>query len=104
MAALLENIGALPIRSVITTDPSGSIFVGGKKLSVDQTVSFRESMAALGDNHARKILRDQVAWLAVEHGVHKGLNEDMIMFAKAILWYAQEENNLIRTLSSTEED
>lgn len=99
MAAIMENIGTLPTKKIITYDLTGRIAINGKLLTAEQSVSFRESVVSLQKNYARKVLRDQVAFLAVEMGVHQGLNQEMIQFSKAALWQIGQENELIATIS-----
>jgi len=93
--ALIDNIGLLPVSAIITHDDNGQLYVSGKKITTEQAVRLRQSAMALKDNYARRIFRDQIAFLAIEMGVHKGLTPDLIMFSKASLWYVQEENKLI---------
>lgn len=96
--ALLDNIHAVPIRSIITFDQYGTLYIGGRKLEPEQAMAFVESARALRDNHARKILSDQIAFEALKIGLHQGINSDTIMFSKAALWNQEEEQKLLASI------
>jgi hypothetical protein len=95
---LLSNIGALPFRDVFAYDLDGSVYVNGKKLSQEQLIALKESCKALNDSFSRKLINEQIRFIAVNEGVHKGLNSDMILFAKAALWVMDQEETMISTL------
>ena len=96
--ALLDKSTMLPMRKMIVTDPNG-VQVNGKYLDYEQAISFRESTRVLKDNFARKAINEQLKFHAIQMGVHEGLNTEMIMFSKSILWILQEENKLIEELA-----
>lgn len=98
ITVLLNNLQALPISSIITYDNLGRILVNRKPLEVEQSVALRESAHALSDSFARRIIREQIRFNAIELGVHQGLDTYMILFAKAALWVMQEEEKLIASL------
>lgn len=101
ITGVLQNMSALPFRDTITFDAArGAIFVNGKQLTPEQATLLRTSANAAQDSFALKLVHEQVRFKAVKMGVHEGLNPDMIMFAKAALWYAEEENKLLSTLAS----
>lgn len=95
---LLDNIGALPFRDVITFDLQGGVYVNKKKLNQEQLIALKESCNGLSNSFARNLIHEQVKYSAVKMGVHEGLNPDMILFAKAALWYAEQEDKMISTL------
>lgn len=92
---LLENIGTLPIKKLITYDIHGTLMLNGKYLEVEQIIAFKQGAMALRDNQVRRILNDQKKMLAIEMGVHNGLNPETIMFSKACLYNIQEEERLL---------
>jgi len=93
--ALLENIGTLPTKRLITFDQYGTMLVNGKYLEVETAIRFKQSAMALRDNEVKRIMNDQLKALAIEMGVHNGLNPETIMFSKAFLYSIQEEDKLI---------
>lgn len=95
---LLDNIGALPFRDTITFDLQGGVYVNKKKLNQEQLIALRESCNGLSNSFARNLIHEQVKYSAVKMGVHEGLNPDMILFAKAALWYSEQEDKMISTL------
>ena len=94
-SALLDNLFAIPICDIITFDTQGTIQIRGRTLEPEQAKVFAESARLLRDSFAKKVIREQVAYEAVKLGVKQGLTPDMILFAKAALWYDQEERNLL---------
>lgn len=92
--ALLNKLVALPISNMIVFTPKG-VMINNRELEVEQAVNFRMSVLALKDNNARKIIHEQIKYLAINTGVHNGLNQDSIMFSKAALWCLQEEEKLL---------
>jgi hypothetical protein len=99
LAALLSNIGALPIQDIIKFDPQGTVYINDKKLDIEQAISFKESADALKESVARKIIREQIKYLAVKYGIHDGLSTETIMFSKAAFWIMEEEDKLIERLA-----
>lgn len=97
-AALLDKISALPLRNSIVLAP-GMVTINGKALDTEQAVVFKDSCIALQDNFARKVIHEQIRYLAVNWGVHNGLNTEMIMFSKAALWTLEEEQKLLDKLT-----
>lgn len=95
---LLDNMGALPFRDAITFDVQGGVYVNQKKLNQEQMIAFKESCNGLRNSFARNLIHEQIKYSAVKMGVHEGLNPDMILFAKAALWYSEQEDKMISTL------
>lgn len=95
---LLDNIQAVPFKNIISFSREGTILIRGKEMEPDQAIAFRGAAIALQDNIARKIIHDQVMFEAVKMGIHQGLNQDMIMFSKAAMWYGEEENRLLSSI------
>lgn len=92
--ALLDKLVVLPFDDILVINEQG-IKIKGKEVDLDGAFSFREHCVALKENVARKILREQVRYMAVQWGVHNGLNLDTVMFSKAVLWCMQEEDKLL---------
>jgi hypothetical protein len=99
LSALLNNLGALPIQDIISVDAVGAIKIYGKNLEPEQFISFREGVIALKESPARKLINDQIKFLAINLGIHNGLNTETIVFSKAALWLIQEEEKLLSTFS-----
>lgn len=95
---LLNQLGTIPVRDVLTVDPLKGIQIKGKTLDIEQAVVFRDSCVVLKDNPARILINEQLTYEALKHGIHNGLNTDMIMFSKAVLWVIQEEEKLIKQI------
>lgn len=98
IASLLDNIDALPIHEVIKFSENG-IVINGNQIEPDVAIKLRESAVALRDSYARKTIHNQMTYEAIKMGVHTGLNPEMIMFSKAALWYQQQEDKIIASLT-----
>lgn len=94
---LLEKISVLPLHNTLVIS-QGNVIVNGKELEKDQAINFIESCHALKDNWARKVIHEQKRYLAINIGVHQGLNSEQIMFSKAALWDLEQENLLLEQL------
>lgn len=101
-AALLDKLGALPIHAKISVDESGSVLVDGKKLTLDRAQQLNQSAVTALSSVARKFVRETVTFLAVKQGVHENMSPEQGLFAKAALWFMQEEDNLYRILAQAE--
>lgn len=95
---ILAKIDALPIADVVEFDIAGNLFLNKRKLDVEQIISLRSSASALKDSFARKVVNEQLKYLAVKIGVHEGMTTDQILFCKAMLYCLQEEEKLIGKL------
>jgi len=93
--ALIKNIGALPVKKIISFDDFGVLHINGRPLESEQAINFQLSVRALADNEARKIFNQQKRFLAIEMGVHNGLTPEMIIFSKACLWDIEQDEILI---------
>lgn len=103
-ASLLDRIGALPLRARIRVDETGKVFVGGKPLNLDTAKTLRETAKAMLRNYARRQVREQVLFMAVHKGVFENESPEQGLFAKAALWFAQEEDKLYLELAGAEQD
>lgn len=101
---LLERINALPIRDLIIFDVAGTLKINDRTLDIDQAIVFKETVLALKNNSAYKIIKEQIAFEAIKIGIHKGNTLDQIMFSKAALWIQAEEIRLITQLSGQNEE
>ncbi len=96
---ILDSLDSLPFDSIITVSESGETLIQGTPLDVDKTRQLRESSRAALDNQALAVIRAQVAFTAVTLGVHKVTNPEQLLFARAALWWGQEEIKHLRALA-----
>lgn len=101
--ALLEAVHALPVKDIISFDQQGTLQVQGKKLDTEQAIAMQSAIAALKNNMAYRLIKEQIAFEAVKYGVHSSLTFDMLYMSKAALWIQQQEINLISKLGTEEE-
>ena len=98
---LLDRLGALPTRARIQLDETGKIVVDGKSLTAEKAQRLRKSARLLLKNFARTFVQETVVFLAVKQGVHQNLTPEQGLFAKAILYQHQEEQELYRALAGS---
>ena len=100
-AAVLERLGALPVRDKIVVDENG-IFVDGRQVNLETAKRLKEGSVALLKNFARKFVGEQVRYMAIVKGVHENTSPEQGLFAKAALWVMQEEEKLYRAFAQDE--
>lgn len=98
--ALLSNMNALPISDILSFDLQGSLKLNGKPLTIEQAVSIKEGAVSLKNNATYRLIKEQIAFKAVNMGIHNAINLDMVLFSKAVLWVQEREVELIESLSS----
>lgn len=102
--ALLDKLGALPLRARIVVDDAGQIFVDGRQMTLETARQMHTGAKAMLNNFARRIVREQITYMAVTKGVHENVSPEQGLFAKAALWSFQEEDDLYAKLAQTEAD
>lgn len=102
-SALLVNLGALPLRARIVVDDAGQIFVNELQMTVESARQMHDGSKAMLTNFARKFVREQVTYMAILKGVHENTSPEQGLFAKAALWFYQEEEDLYRRLAQLED-
>lgn len=96
---IIENLGALPLHDIIKVNEEGTLLINNRSLEYDQVLKLRDSSRALQNNHARKVIREQVKFAAIATGVHRAKDLDEMLFAKAALWWGEKEDELVSILS-----
>lgn len=99
---ILDKLRALPLRARIVQDESGMIFVDGKQLNFETATRLHETSKTMLTNFARRFIREQVTWMAIQKGVYENTSPEEGLFAKAALWCFQEEEKLYRTFAQLE--
>lgn len=95
---ILSTVGGLPLHAIITED-DGRILVKGVPLDGELAVKIRESASQAIHNKALEVVHEQALYLAVSKGLHESQNFDQVSFAKAAVWFAQQERNLLHALA-----
>lgn len=103
-AALLDKLHAVPVRARITYDETGKCFVDGRPLNLETATRLRQGAISIRQNFARKIVGEQVSFMAVQMGVHRNATPEEGLFCKAALWVRQEEDKLYGELAQFEAD
>lgn len=102
-ACMLDRVRALPLHAKIMVDETGKCFVNGRPLNLDTATQLRTGAAALQKNFARKFVKEQIRWMAINIGVHENNTPEQGFFSKAALWVEQEENKLYDSLAQENE-
>lgn len=93
-ASLLHQLGAVPLRAKVVVDDLHQVFIDGKPMTMETSRLMHEGSKALLRNFARKVVREQVTFMAITKGVHENISPEQGLFAKAALWAMQEEDEL----------
>lgn len=96
---ILSSIDALPLHAIITVD-EGKTFIRGVPLDGEKAIAIRDSASQAIHNQALAFVHEQVLYQAVSLGVHQAHTPEQVQFAKAAIWYAQEEKKLLTALSN----
>lgn len=94
LSVILDKLKAVPLNDSIVVG-NGTVAINGKQLDTEQIINFKESAIALRDNTARKVLHEEVRYLATNMGVYKSVTLDELVFAKAALWCLNQEDELL---------
>jgi len=95
---ILDSIQALPTHAIITVNEN-KIFIRGTELDGERALVIREGAQSALNNVALRTIQEQVLYQAVSLGVHQALTSEQMNFAKAAIWFGEEENKLLRLLA-----
>lgn len=105
-SALLDKLRAIPLQDTIHIDAdTGRMYIRGK-LVKDVEVQRRiiEQAKQLRKNIVRKLVREKVEFMATDIGMRKATDLWDIVFGKAALWFAQEEDKVYAGIVGHEEE
>lgn len=105
-ACILDRLAALPLRDIIHVNEEGNLLVNGRPVDVETARQLRESARGALTSTAFKFIRQQVAFQAINIGVHKAEDELQMFFGRAAIWWGQQEEIQLRLLAqmTPEED
>ncbi len=95
---ILDSVKALPIHAIITVNEN-KIFIRGTELEGERALVIREGAQSALNNVALRTIHEQVLYQAVSLGVHQALTPEQMNFAKAAIWYGEEELKLLQLLA-----
>lgn len=101
-AAMLAKLGALPIRATVSIDGVGRVYINERPLTLDAAKLLHEGSKLLLKSFARRVVRETVTFMAIKKGVHENVSPEQGLFAKAALWFMQEEESLYHRFAMTE--
>jgi len=97
--AVLDKLAVVQSGDILTVDSSGKLAISGQPMELEFARILSESARAMLHSTARSVVRKQVEYIAVTHGIHKAETPEQMLFAKAAIWYGQEEDKLYRLLA-----
>lgn len=99
LSAVLSATGTLPIYNIITTNEQGTLFINGNQVDMEKAIQLRESARGALNNQARRLVKEQVRYLAVTQGIHNANSFEQLFFSKAAIWLEGEENKILEALA-----
>lgn len=96
---LLSTVGALPLHATFTVDETGKLLIRGRPLEYEQAVALRESASNILNSNAWQLVKEQVLYEAISKGVHEALNTDQVLFAKAAIWFCEQQDKTLKVLA-----
>lgn len=100
--ALLDKLNFVPHTDIIEMDKAGRLVVNGRQLDLAKSKQLMDSAKAILDNQVRNLVREQVAFKAVNIGVHNGTNSEELYWSRVALWIYQQEDDLYHILAQDE--
>ncbi len=101
---LIADANLFYLKDIISYNINGTIKVKDRELNIEQAVALRESIVSLQNNWAYKIIKEQISYEAIKIGINKSFDMNGVLFAKAIIWINQQEEELIKNLTSNKEE
>lgn len=102
--AVLENLGGAPLADIISIDDSGSLVIKGRSLEADVWLKLRDSARGAKASTAFNLVREQVLYEAIKLGVHKADNSNQMFFARAAIWWGQQEEKYLSLLAQENQE
>lgn len=101
-ALILERLGALPYKEIISQDENGLV-INGVPVDFEKARLIRESAIAALENPALRLVREQAAFAAVTYGVHKAETPAQMLFGRAAILWGQNEQRFLEILAQKSE-
>lgn len=96
---ILDRLHLLPFSAIIEVDSEQQLLINGNPVSREKAMVLRESAKAMLDSQAMKLVRDQTAFIATNIGLPKAETITQVLFARAALWFGQEELRQLHILA-----
>lgn len=102
--AILDTLGALPLRDIITNDENGQILLNNEPLNLEKARQLHEYALSALENRALTLIREQAAFTAITIGVHKAERTEQMIFGRAALWWGQQEQKFLEVLAQRNQE
>ncbi|HEY9826357.1 MAG TPA: hypothetical protein V6D19_12990 [Stenomitos sp.] len=101
--AVLDKLGALPVRDAIRQDETGALLVNDRPVDLETAKLLRESARGALNSMALKVVREQVEFAAITVGVHQATDPWAMIFGKSAIWYHQQQEKYLKILVGQED-
>lgn len=99
---VLEKVHAAPITDILFVDERGVLHVDGKAIDIDKMRQLRDAARLALQNPALTLIRAQVARQASVLAAIKAETTRDLVFARAALWWGDEELKKLQILAQQE--
>lgn len=99
---VLDKLGALPFSNIIEIGNEG-LLINGRPVDGKEEIVLRESARLALDNKAHKLVRDQVAFLAVMNSTHKAETIPHVLWGRIGVWWYQQSEKYLKVLARTDQ-
>lgn len=96
---ILDKVGALPLQDLVLIHEGGTLSINGKQIDGETARNLQQSAKAALRNSAMNLIRQQVLFTAITIGVHKLERVDQSFFARAAIWFGQQEELYLKLLA-----
>lgn len=106
--SLIDKLKAFPTSDILYVDKdTRTLFFNGKKVDMESAIALREGARLILNSKVYQAVQEQVLYKATVIGINKALTPEDVLFAKAIIWWAQSQHEIFQELaqqSAGEED
>ncbi len=99
ISAILDKLAAIPLTDIIVFNEEGNLFVNGRKVTNEEQINLRESASAVLNSKAFQLIQQQVVYASFVQAAHTAPTTEHLMFAKAAIWWGQQEDKYLKLLS-----
>ena len=96
--AILTKLSALPLRDIIKQTEEG-LEVDGKIIDMEKARLLREGARIALQSQTLSLIRSQVLFKAFQLAAHTSINMEQLFFAKAAIWWGEQEDALLKLLA-----
>lgn len=96
---ILKSLDAFPLHCMIGEDKvTGEILINGNRVDIEKAKQLHEAAKSALNNKALKLVNEQVLYEAISMGVHTVNNPLELLFARAAMWYGEQQRKHLEIL------